>query len=86
MYSVLFSSTKVEIQHPLKGFPNSYVSSFLICNGLMPGRASDHQKLTPIPMDRQLPDGDWSSSGRVGSWQVSTMVVCLPWGNRSTLD
>ena len=31
-------------------------------------------KFTPIPMDRQLPDGDWSTSGRVNSCKVSPMV------------
>jgi hypothetical protein len=25
--------------------------------------ASGHQELSTIPMDRQLPDGDWSTSG-----------------------
>ena len=36
-----------------------------------------------IPMDRQLPYGDWSTSGRVNSCNVSPKVGCLPWGATS---
>ena len=36
-------------------------------------------------MERQLPDGDWSSSGRVNSCKVPPMVGCSPWGKRPTL-
>ena len=35
----------------------------LICSWLKPERAPFHQKLTPITMDRQLPDSDWFTSG-----------------------
>ena len=55
--------TEAEIQQQLKRFPDSSVSA---CSG--------HQKLAPIPMDRQLPDGDWSTSGRVNSCKVSPKV------------
>ena len=38
-------------------------------------------------MVRQLPDGDWSTSGHVNSCEVSpsVKVVCLPWGKNTTL-
>ena len=48
----------------------------------MPGRASGHQKFVPIPMDRQLPEGDMSISGdqliidQVNSCKVSPKVGC----------
>ena len=37
----------------------------------MPGKASSRQKLAPIPMDRQLPDSDLSTSGRVKGWSFT---------------
>ena len=52
---------EAEIQLPLKRVPNSSVSS-LIFSCMIPGRASGHQRLAPIPTDSQLPDGDWSTS------------------------
>ena len=33
----------------------------------------------------ELPDGDWSTSGRVNSCRVSMKVGCLPWSKRPTL-
>ena len=44
------------------------------------GRTSSHQKLAPIPMDGQLPDGvgDWSNIGQVNSGELSPNVGCLP--------
>ena len=50
---------------------------FPIRSWLMPERASRHPKLAPIPMDRQLPDGDWPTSGQVNSCKVSPKVGCL---------
>ena len=49
-------------------------ASLIVCSWLMPRRASGQQKLASIPMDRHLPDGDCSTSGRVNpcvtkSWQ-----------------
>ena len=38
---------------------------------------SDHQELAPIPMDKQLLDGDWSTSEGVQSCNVSLMVSCF---------
>jgi hypothetical protein len=47
---------------------------------------SSHQNLPPIPMDRQLPDGDWSPRGQVvNSCKVSPKVGRLPWGKCPTL-
>ena len=69
-----------KINLPLKRFPDSSVSS-LICNWLTPGRASGHQKLAPSPMDGQLPDGDWSTCGRVNSVKCHQRLVVHPGAN-----
>ena len=49
--------TEAEFQLRLKRFPVPSVF-LLIHSGLASGRASSHQNLIQIPMDRQLPDGD----------------------------
>ena len=49
--------------------PYSSISS-LIHSWLMLGRASGHQKVAPLPMDRLLPDGDCSTSGQINSSKV----------------
>ena len=41
---------------------------------LASGRASSHQNVLPIPMDRQHPDGDWI----ILQMEVSLKVGCLP--------
>ena len=45
----------------------------------MPGRASGHQKLNPILVDRQLHDGDWSTSGLINDCEMAPQVGSLPW-------
>ena len=40
-----------------------------------------HQKLAPLPMDRQLPDGDWLVIGQVNSCNVSPKVGFYPEAN-----
>ena len=55
------SGTEAEIQIPLKRFSNSSVSS-LFRNWLILEGHPGHQNLTPIPMDKQPPNGDWSTS------------------------
>ena len=57
---ILYVFTEAETELLLKRFPTSSVSS-LIISCLTPWRAFGHQKLAPISMDRQLPDGDWST-------------------------
>ena len=44
-----------------------------------------HQKLAPILMDKQMPDGDWSTSGRLDSCNVAPEVGSLTLGERPTL-
>ena len=60
----IIGGTREEIQLPLNRFSDSSRSS-LIHSWLMPGRVFGHQNLAAIPMDRQLPDGDWSTNGQV---------------------
>ena len=50
--------------------------SSLIYSWLAPGRASGHQKLSQIPRDRQLPDGDWSTKGTTQLMVELTLVKC----------
>ena len=47
-----------------------------------------HDQINAHPwMDTgQLPDGDWSTGGRVNSCEVSLKVGCLPWGKRPALS
>ena len=69
------NGTEVEIQLLLKRFSDPSIFS-LIHSRLMPGRASGHQKLTPISMDR-LHHGDWSTTGRVNSGKVAGWLFTL---------
>ena len=39
------------------------------------------KKLATITVDKQLPDGNWSTSGRVNSCKVPLKVGCLLWEN-----
>ena len=57
---------EAEIQQQKK-FPNSSIPS-LSHSWLTPGRASGHRRLALVPMDRQLPDGYWSTRGQVKPW------------------
>ena len=42
----------------------------VIPSWLISGGASSHQKLVPIPMDRQLSDGDWPTRGQINPIKV----------------
>ena len=54
------NSYGMEVSKFHRFFPN-----LQLVDPVMPERASRGQKLAPISMDRQLPDGDWPTSGRV---------------------
>ena len=79
---VVIYSTEVVIQLPLMRFPDSRISS-LTCSWLRSEKASGHQKLASIPINRQLPDGDWSTSGPINFCKMSPTANCLPWGMSS---
>ena len=56
----------------IRSFIHSFVHSFI------------YSLLAAIPMDRQLPYGDWSTVLEL-TWKVPLKVDCLPWGERPTL-
>ena len=53
----------IELQLPLERFPDSNFQRLFSNPQLVDAKkkASSHQKFAPISMDRQLPDGDWST-------------------------
>ena len=58
--------TEAEIQLPLLKEVSRFQRLFLNLQ-LVNARQDGLQKFAPIPMDRQLPDGDWSTSGHINS-------------------